>query len=156
MLPFLVHKIFTFYINGALNCKCTAPGPKGCHHAVLVGRASSVWCGNVKKKKRCFRCCNVARFSTTFWHREEWKGSDTPNEIELGYTNQDYCRNWRIAFERKLKEFQQICWGKSWTIWWGKFSQKHSYKYMDKWWCLLAMEKNYMFRPIAAIFRFIF
>jgi len=29
MLPFLVHKIFTFYINGALNCKCPAPGPKG-------------------------------------------------------------------------------------------------------------------------------
>ena len=28
MLPFLVHKIFTFYINGLLNCKCPAPGPK--------------------------------------------------------------------------------------------------------------------------------
>jgi len=27
------------------------------------------------------------------------------------------------------------------TIWWGKFSQKHNYKYMAKWWCLLAMEK---------------
>jgi len=23
------------------------------------------------------------------------------------------------------------------TIRWGKFSQKHSYKYMAKWWCLL-------------------
>ena len=29
MLPYLVHKIFTFYINGVLNCKCPAPGPKG-------------------------------------------------------------------------------------------------------------------------------
>jgi len=29
MLPFLVHKIFTLYINGMLNCKCPAPGPKG-------------------------------------------------------------------------------------------------------------------------------
>ena len=29
MLPFLVHKIFTFYINGVLNCKCPAPGSKG-------------------------------------------------------------------------------------------------------------------------------
>jgi len=29
MLPFLVHKIFTFYVNGVLNCKCPAPGPKG-------------------------------------------------------------------------------------------------------------------------------
>jgi len=29
MLFFLVHEIFTFYINGALNCKCPAPGPKG-------------------------------------------------------------------------------------------------------------------------------
>jgi len=29
MLPFLVHKIFAFYINGVLNCKCPAPGPKG-------------------------------------------------------------------------------------------------------------------------------
>jgi len=29
MLPFLVHKIFTFYINGVLNCKCPAPGPEG-------------------------------------------------------------------------------------------------------------------------------
>jgi len=28
MLPFSVHKIFTFYINGVLNCKCPAPGPK--------------------------------------------------------------------------------------------------------------------------------
>ena len=28
MLPFLVHKIFTFYTNGVLNCKCPAPGPK--------------------------------------------------------------------------------------------------------------------------------
>jgi len=25
----LVHKIFTLYINGVLNCKCPAPGPKG-------------------------------------------------------------------------------------------------------------------------------
>ena len=29
MLPFLVHKIFTYYINGVLNCKHPAPGPKG-------------------------------------------------------------------------------------------------------------------------------
>jgi hypothetical protein len=29
MLLFLVHKIFTFYINFVLNCKCPAPGPKG-------------------------------------------------------------------------------------------------------------------------------
>ena len=39
------------------------------------------------------------------------------------------------------------------AIWWGKFSQKHNYTYMAKWWCLLAIEK-YMFRHIAAIFRF--
>ena len=26
MLPLLVHKIFTLYINGVLNCKCPAPG----------------------------------------------------------------------------------------------------------------------------------
>jgi hypothetical protein len=39
------------------------------------------------------------------------------------------------------------------AIWWGKFRQKHSYKYVAKWWCLLAME-NYMFRPVAAIIRF--
>ena len=29
MLPFLVHKIFTFYINVVLNCRCPALGPKG-------------------------------------------------------------------------------------------------------------------------------
>ena len=29
MLPFLIIKIFTFYRNGVLNCKCPAPGPKG-------------------------------------------------------------------------------------------------------------------------------
>jgi len=28
MLPFLVHNLFTIYINGVLNCKCTAPGSK--------------------------------------------------------------------------------------------------------------------------------
>ena len=28
MLSFFVHKIFTSYINGVLNCKCPAPGPK--------------------------------------------------------------------------------------------------------------------------------
>ena len=28
MLPFLVHETFTFYLNGVLNCKCPAPGPK--------------------------------------------------------------------------------------------------------------------------------
>ena len=36
---------------------------------------------------------------------------------------------------------------------WVKFSQKHNYKYMAKWWCLLAMG-NYMFLPIAAIIKF--
>ena len=29
MLPFLVHKIFKFYTNDVLNCKCPAPGPDG-------------------------------------------------------------------------------------------------------------------------------
>ena len=29
-------------------------------------------------------------------------------------------------------------------IWWDKFSQKHNYKYMAKWWCLLAMEKRHV------------
>jgi len=29
MLHFLLHKIFTIYRNGVLNCKCPAPGPKG-------------------------------------------------------------------------------------------------------------------------------
>jgi len=29
MLSFLVHKIFTYYINGVLNCKYPAPEPNG-------------------------------------------------------------------------------------------------------------------------------
>jgi len=29
MLHFLIHKIFTFYTNGVLNCECPAPGPEG-------------------------------------------------------------------------------------------------------------------------------
>jgi len=36
---------------------------------------------------------------------------------------------------------------------WGRFNQKHNYKYVAKWWCLLAKENN-MFRPVAAIIRF--
>ena len=32
MLPILVDKIFTFYINGVLNCKFPAPEPKGWSH----------------------------------------------------------------------------------------------------------------------------
>ena len=32
MLPFLVHEIFTYYINGVLNCKYPAPGPKALNH----------------------------------------------------------------------------------------------------------------------------
>ena len=28
-LPFLVHKIFTFYTHAVLKFKCPAPGPKG-------------------------------------------------------------------------------------------------------------------------------
>ena len=28
-ITFLVHKIFTFYINDVLNCKCPATEPKG-------------------------------------------------------------------------------------------------------------------------------
>ena len=35
MLPFLVHTIFTFYINDVLNCKCPAPGPKGKYNVCL-------------------------------------------------------------------------------------------------------------------------
>jgi len=27
------------------------------------------------------------------------------------------------------------------SVWWGKFSQKHNYKCVSKWWYLLAMEK---------------
>ena len=29
LLPFLVHKIFTFYLNGVLKCKCPPSGPEG-------------------------------------------------------------------------------------------------------------------------------
>jgi len=36
MLPSLVHKIFTFYINGVLNCKFPAPGPKSYSGAQII------------------------------------------------------------------------------------------------------------------------
>jgi len=52
-------------------------------------------------------------------------------------------RNW---FGKKLQLictlFTRYIWRPYWNaIWWGKFSQKHNYKCMGKWWCLLAMEK---------------
>jgi len=43
MLLLLVHKIFTFYINGVLNCKYPAPGPKfkgPSHYRLTVSKTS--------------------------------------------------------------------------------------------------------------------
>ena len=34
MLPFLVHKILTFYVTGVLNCKYPAAGPKTCNNII--------------------------------------------------------------------------------------------------------------------------
>ena len=46
MLPFLVHKIFTFYINGVLNCECPAPGPKGYSVTAVKGHSlTTVYAG---------------------------------------------------------------------------------------------------------------
>ena len=79
--------------------------------------------------------------------REVW-GRWRPNAHPTMWSPRKFCRTavewfWGVPFPVSVQ-----------TIWWGKFSQKHNYKYMSKWWRLLAMEKKYMFRPIAAVFRF--
>ena len=65
MLPSLVHEMLTFYINGVLNCKCPAPGPKGlrcvslrvysyhCRPDVTIHDGIEV-CSILKRKRKLF------------------------------------------------------------------------------------------------------
>jgi len=54
MLPFLVHKIFTLYINFVLNCKCPAPGPKGKKNNVFASGFVSFWGKQQQKLSQYF------------------------------------------------------------------------------------------------------
>ena len=55
MLPFLVHKIFTFYINGVLNCKCPAPGPKGYIKKYIYSYLKCIVYDKLLKHRQSFR-----------------------------------------------------------------------------------------------------
>ena len=64
---------------------------------------------------------------------------------------------WECTISRRSHGYSLLGYKRSYSckflIRWSKFSQKHNYEYMAKWWCLLAIE-NYMFWPVAAIIRF--
>jgi len=72
------------------------------------------------------------------WHiictEGAWWGSNSILD-----TNDSY-RHDKVSFYKKTGSTRyEHKYEKVFHIWWGKFSQKHSYKYMAKWWCLLAM-----------------
>jgi len=58
----------------------------------------------------------------------------------------DWWRETRYEYPQTNTHHHAKFWGVPsllcvWNIWWGKFSQKHNYTYMGKWWCLLALDK---------------
>ena len=84
MLPFLVHKIFTFYINGVLNCKCPAPGP-----------VHTATCSELTKFNTFPLACEYNILSTVLWaqtvvniatnHRLDGPGFESQQRYEVSF-----------------------------------------------------------------------
>ena len=80
LLPFLVHKIFTFYINDVLIFKCPFPGPKDqlksrlveslrwfnslFHQGAVLGVRTTL-AGHCWLEDKRMACCNVSTANTT-------------------------------------------------------------------------------------------
>ena len=91
MVSFLVHKIFTFYINGVLNCKCPAPGPKGCFQRTELAR-STLWVGCWLGDKVSYRCPATDFFLLQRPQNRLW----IPSSL-LSSGNQEVCHLWYIG-----------------------------------------------------------
>ena len=101
MLHFLVHKIFTFYVNGVLNCKCPAAGPKD----VLIVRCCDVIDSRWGKQQPTFRvesqCLHLQRsrllqcfiFRNVVRNHTPNDTASCPRTVELSATPQRRPRN---------------------------------------------------------------
>jgi len=84
MLPFLVHKIFTLYINGVLNCKYPASGPRGWSSPPYLRDKNSTQApqSHCRKSNKDFVTKLYSHFAT-------WSGNQNVVFIKRNHGSQD-------------------------------------------------------------------